>query len=100
MSRDISFGIALELTEVSAEAILNACDRKILLERAAGIASHGRVRADWPPFDVTDVAACVRAGGDIEAAGPLGLLVSNASHGLRKPVTDITDAQWQCLFDL
>jgi gluconate 5-dehydrogenase len=62
--------------------------------RTAGMQAEGLV------FDVTDEAAIVRAFTDLDARGiAVDILVNNAGIQLRKPMVDLTTAEWQRVID-
>jgi gluconate 5-dehydrogenase len=62
--------------------------------RAAGFTAEGAV------FDVTDEAAVLRTFADLDARGvAVDILVNNAGIQLRKPMVDLSTAEWQRVID-
>ena len=76
------------VNDLSAQACDAACERL----RAAGIQAQGA------PFDVADGEAVAPMLRELEAAGwAPDVLVSNAGNQNRKPVVEMTPAEWQAL---
>ena len=89
------YAIAQALGQAGAKVVVNdlsaqACDAACERLRAAGIQAQGA------PFDVADGEAVALR--ELEAAGwAPDVLVSNAGNQNRKPVVEMTPAEWQAL---
>lgn len=98
-SRGLGWAMAQTLAAAGATVVLNGRDPATLAPRRDALAAWG-FQADTAPFDVTDPAASVRAVADVAARhGRLDILVSNAGGSVRKPLIDMTDADWQSVID-
>ena len=96
-ARGLGYAIALALGRAGAKVVVNdlsaqACDAACERLNAAGIPARGA------PFDVADGEAVAAALRELEAAGwAPDVLVSNAGNQNRKPVVEMTPAEWQAL---
>ena len=98
-SRGLGRAMAEGLANAGAKIIVNGTDAARVAKavdemRTAGMQAEGLV------FDVTDEAAIVRAFADLDARGiAVDILVNNAGIQLRKPMVDLTTAEWQRVID-
>jgi gluconate 5-dehydrogenase len=98
-SRGLGRAMAEGLANAGAKVIVNGTDAARVAKavdemRTAGMQAEGLV------FDVTDEAAIVRAFTDLDARGiAVDILVNNAGIQLRKPMVDLTTAEWQRVID-
>jgi gluconate 5-dehydrogenase len=98
-SRGLGRAMAEGLANAGAKVIVNGTDAARVATtvdemRAAGMQVEGRA------FDITDEAAIVRAFEDFDARGvAIDILVNNAGIQLRKPMVDLTTAEWQRVID-
>jgi gluconate 5-dehydrogenase len=98
-SRGLGRAMAEGLANAGAKVIVNGTDAARVAKtvdemRAAGMQVEGRA------FDITDEAAIVRAFEDFDARGiAIDILVNNAGIQLRKPMVDLTTAEWQRVID-
>ncbi|AZS78497.1 SDR family oxidoreductase [Achromobacter spanius] len=96
-ARGLGYAIAEALGRAGARVVVNdlsqaACDTAVASLAAQGIAAHG------VPFDVADAGAVADAVAQLENAGlAIDVLVSNAGNQNRKPVVEMTPAEWQAL---
>lgn len=98
-SRGLGWAMAQSLAAAGATVVLNGRDPATLAPRRDALAAWG-FRADVAPFDVTDPSASTRAVADVAARqGRLDILVSNAGGSVRKPLTEMTDSEWQSVVD-
>ncbi len=92
--------IASALGHAGARVVVNGRDPGRCAETLAYLARLG-VDAATAPFDVTDETAVVDAGVALRAQGlDVDILVAVAGHQNRKPVTEMTLAEWQALMDV
>jgi gluconate 5-dehydrogenase len=98
-SRGLGRAMAEGLANAGAKVIVNGTDATRVAKtvdemRAAGMQVEGRA------FDITDEAAIVHAFEDFDARGvAIDILVNNAGIQLRKPMVDLTTAEWQRVID-
>ena len=98
-SRGLGRAMAEGLANAGAKIIVNGTDAARVAKavdemRTAGMQAEGLV------FDVTDEAAIMRAFADLDARGvAIDILVNNAGIQLRKPMVDLTTAEWQRVID-
>jgi gluconate 5-dehydrogenase len=98
-SRGLGRAMAEGLANAGAKVIVNGTDAARVATtvdemRAAGMQVEGRA------FDITDEAAIVLAFEDFDARGvAIDILVNNAGIQLRKPMVDLTTAEWQRVID-
>jgi gluconate 5-dehydrogenase len=98
-SRGLGRAIAQGLAEAGAAVILNGVDAGRLEAAAAGMRAAGHEVAE-AGFDVTDEAAVVDAFARFDADGrTIDILVNNAGIQLRKPMVELSVAEWQRVID-
>lgn len=98
-----SRGFGLEFAKLFAEAgatvILNGRHAETLTAAAAAVRQHGP--ADIAAFDVADIPAGEAAIAAIEKThGRLDILVNNAGINIRKPLAEVTLADWRAVLDV
>ncbi|OGA50269.1 MAG: short-chain dehydrogenase [Betaproteobacteria bacterium RIFCSPLOWO2_12_FULL_62_13] len=92
--------IARALGHAGARVVVNGRNPGRCAETLADLARLG-VDAATAPFDVTDETAVVEAEVALRAQGiNVDILVAVAGHQNRKPVTEMTLAEWQALMDV
>jgi NAD(P)-dependent dehydrogenase (short-subunit alcohol dehydrogenase family) len=94
--RGIGLAAAAALAEAGAAATLVSRTAKEIEEVAAAIRARGQ-QADALALDVTDVAA-VRAA--LERRPPYDVLVNNAGQTKPSPIVDVTEADFDRIFDV
>jgi gluconate 5-dehydrogenase len=93
-STGIGLAIARGFAEAGATIVLNARNAGRLKETAAMLSDLG-LKVHTRAFDVTDAPAVDAAVESIEhEVGPIHVLVNNAGMTRRKPLTEVTDAEW------
>ena len=98
-SRGLGRAMAEGLARAGASVIINgtradSVQAAVAEMRAAGYQAEGAV------FDVTDEVAIVRTFADLDARGvAVDILVNNAGIQLRKPMVDLSTAEWQRVMD-
>ena len=98
-SRGLGRAIAQGLAEAGAAVILNGVDAGRLETAAAEMRAAGHEVAE-AGFDVTDEAAVVDAFARFDADGrTVDILVNNAGIQLRKPMVELSVAEWQRVID-
>jgi gluconate 5-dehydrogenase len=98
-SRGLGRAIAQGLAEAGAAVILNGVDAGRLEAAAAEMRAAGHEAAE-AGFDVTDEAAVVDAFARFDADGrTVDILVNNAGIQLRKPMVELSVAEWQRVID-
>lgn len=98
-SRGLGQAMAQGLAEAGASIILNGVNAERLSVAAAALRGRGHTVHE-AAFDVTDEAAIVSAFERFDAAGiAVDILVNNAGIQLRKPMVDLTTAEWQRVID-
>ena len=96
-ARGLGYAIAAGLGRAGAHVVINdlsqaACDAACAQLAQAGITARSAV------FDVADGAAVAQAVAQLEADGvQIDVLVSNAGNQNRKPVVEMSPAEWQAL---
>jgi gluconate 5-dehydrogenase len=99
-SRGLGRAMAEGLANAGAKVIVNGTDPARVAKtvdemRAAGLQVEGRA------FDITDEAAIVRTFEDFDARGvAIDILVNNAGIQLRKPMVELSTAEWQRVIDV
>ncbi len=99
-SRGLGRAMAEGLANAGAKVIVNGTDAARVASaveemRAAGLQVEGRA------FDISDEAAIVRAFEDFDARGvAIDILVNNAGIQLRKPMVELSTAEWQRVIDV
>ncbi|RAH99926.1 gluconate 5-dehydrogenase [Acuticoccus sediminis] len=98
-SRGLGFAIAQGLAEAGAALILNGVNEERLKAAAESLSAKGfSVRA--LAFDVNDEAAVVAAFESLDAEGvAVDILVNNAGIQYRKPMVELSTADWQRVID-
>jgi gluconate 5-dehydrogenase len=98
-SRGLGRAIAQGLAEAGATVILNGVDAGRLEAAAAEMRAAGHEVAA-AGFDVTDETAVVDAFARFDAEGrTIDILVNNAGIQLRKPMVELSVAEWQRVID-
>jgi gluconate 5-dehydrogenase len=94
-SRGLGWAMAQALAGAGAELVLNGRDPATLEARADALREAGAT-CRILPFDVADGPAVTRAVASLER---LDILVSNAGIIARKPLLEMSDAEWQSVID-
>jgi len=98
-SRGLGLAFAEGLAEAGAALVVNGSNKERLAETAEGLRKKGYTVHE-APFDVTDEAAIVQAFERFDAAGiAIDILINNAGIQLRKPIVDLSRAEWQKVID-
>ncbi|HTM78691.1 MAG TPA: SDR family oxidoreductase [Devosia sp.] len=99
-SRGLGLAIATGLAEAGARIILNGTNAERVQATAAALRAKGFDVLE-APFDVTDEAAIQAsfAGFDAQQIA-VDILVNNAGIQLRKPMVELTTAEWQTVMDV
>lgn len=93
-SRGLGWAIAGGMAEAGGHVVLNGRDPGTLAPRRDALRTAG-FAASMQPFDVSDPHAVSAAIAEIvERHGRLDVLVSNAGFPFRKPLTEMTVADW------
>jgi gluconate 5-dehydrogenase len=98
-SRGLGNAIAEGLAAAGARVVLNGIDAARL--DAAAVALRGKgYQVEASAFDVADEAAVVHAFEQFDAAGiEIDILFNNAGIQLRKPLVDVSAAEWAKVID-
>lgn len=98
-SRGLGLAIATGLAEAGASLVLNGVDTRRLEATAEDLRAKGySVRT--AAFDVTDEAAVVDVFETFDRDGvAIDILVNNAGIQLRKPIVELSTAEWQRVMD-
>lgn len=99
-SRGLGRAMAEGLAAAGATIILNGTDKDRLSQAADAMtaAGHAVVAA---PFDITDEAAIIAAFEGFDAAGiAIDILVNNAGIQLRKPMVELSTAEWRTVLEV
>jgi gluconate 5-dehydrogenase len=98
-SRGLGHAIAVGLAQAGASIVLNGVNRDRLLAACSNIRQEGMsVRESC--FDVTDEASVVAAFEGFDREGvAIDILVNNAGIQLRKPMVELSTAEWQRVID-
>jgi gluconate 5-dehydrogenase len=98
-SRGLGKAIAQGLGEAGAALVINGVDAQRCEDTAAELRSKG-FKARALAFDVTDEASVVAAIEALDAEGvEVDILVNNAGIQLRKPLVELTSAEWHKVID-
>jgi len=90
--------IAEALLRSGARVWLAECDAEAGVESCTALAPLGPV--EFVPTDVADPAAVEALHAQVAAAGGLDLLVNNAAVMVRKPLAELSVAEWQRVLDV
>jgi gluconate 5-dehydrogenase len=94
-SQGIGYALAQGLGAAGASVVLNA-RRAPQLDEAVALLCKDGIAATGLVFDVTDHGQVEASIARIEAeVGPIDILVNNAGIQLRKPLVDISSAEWR-----
>lgn len=99
-SRGLGRAMAEGLAAAGATVVLNGTDKDRLSQAADAMtaAGHTVVAA---PFDITDEAAIIGAFQGFDAAGiAIDILVNNAGIQLRKPMVELSTAEWRTVLEV
>lgn len=98
-SRGLGHAIAEGLAQAGARLVLNGMDTGRLALAAAALRAKGH-QVEEAAFDVTDEAAVCAAFARLDEAGiKVDILVNNAGIQLRKPLVDLSLAEWSKVLD-
>jgi len=98
-SRGLGHAIAEGLAQAGARLVLNGVDADRLKSAAAALRGKG-FAVEEAPFDVTDEAGVCAAFERLDAAGiDVDILVNNAGIQLRKPLVELSVAEWNKVLD-
>jgi len=98
-SRGLGRAMAEGLGRAGAKVIINGTNATRVDEAVAEMRSQG-LAAEGAVFDVTDEAAITSAFATLDAAGvAIDILVNNAGIQLRKPMVELTTAEWHKVID-
>ncbi len=95
-SSGIGLGIAEAFGRAGARVTLVARGRPALVEAAARLAGHG-CEVDHHVADLADRDAVARLIADVDASGPVDILVNSAAVNPRPPLAELTLAQWDII---
>jgi gluconate 5-dehydrogenase len=99
-ARGLGFAIAEGLAAAGARVIVNGTTEAGVGKAVAALRDKGHA-AEGAAFDVTDEAAIAAAFARFDAAGTaIDILVNNAGIQLRKPMVELTTAEWQKVLDV
>jgi gluconate 5-dehydrogenase len=94
-SDGLGLAMARGLAEAGAAIVLNGRDERKLAKVAKSFETEGR-RTHAQAFDVADEASVLAAFEHFDAAGvAIDILVNNAGFQLRKPMLEVTTAEWR-----
>jgi gluconate 5-dehydrogenase len=98
-SRGLGFAIAEGMAAAGAHVVLNGVDTTQLANAAAALREKG-YEVSHAAFDVANEAAVVAAFTQLDAQKiAIDILVNNAGIQLRKPMIELTSAEWQKVID-
>ncbi len=98
-SRGLGLAIAEGLAQAGARLVLNGVDAARLQHSADALRAKGHA-VEAVAFDVTDEAAVCAAFEALDAAGiAVDILVNNAGIQLRKPMVELSGAEWKRVLD-
>ena len=99
-SRGIGAAIAIRLANAGADVAITARQLEALVATYQQIEATGQ-RALAVALEVTNLANIQEAVQTIEAGlGPIDILVNNAGINIPQPATEVTEAQWDQIFDV
>jgi len=98
-SRGLGHAMAEGLAQAGARLVLNGMDAGRLSRSAEALRAKGHA-IEEAAFDVTDEAGVVAAFERLDTAGiEVDILINNAGIQLRKPLVDLTVAEWSQVID-
>jgi gluconate 5-dehydrogenase len=98
-SRGLGFAIAEGMAAAGAHVVLNGVDTARLTNAAAALREKG-YDVSHSAFDVANEAAVVAAFAQLDTEKvAIDILVNNAGIQLRKPMIELTGAEWQKVID-
>ncbi|TWF54459.1 gluconate 5-dehydrogenase [Neorhizobium alkalisoli] len=98
-SRGLGRAIAKGLAEAGASIVVNGLDAEKCRQAALDMQAEG-ISARPAAFDVTDEASVTAAFQQLDDDGvEIDILVNNAGIQLRKPIVDVSAAEWQKVID-
>ncbi len=98
-SRGLGRALAEGLAAAGARVIVNGVDAARVTTAVSELAAAGHA-AEAAAFDVTDEAAVLRAFEGFDARGlAIDILVNNAGIQLRKPMLELSTAEWHKVLD-
>jgi gluconate 5-dehydrogenase len=98
-SRGLGRAMAEGLARAGAKVIINGTDAGRVDEAVAAMRAE-ELAAEGAAFDITDEAAITAAFARFDAEGTeIGVLVNNAGIQLRKPMVELTTAEWRKVID-
>ena len=99
-SRGIGAGVAAELARAGADVAISARSSNALRATCQKIEALGR-RAFPVELEVTKLSSIRHAVRSIEQDfGPITILVNNAGVNIPRPATEVTEEQWDRIFDI
>ncbi len=99
-ARGLGFAIAEGLAAAGARVIVNGTTEAGVGKAVAALRDKAHA-AEGSAFDVTDEAAIAAAFARFDAAGlAIDILVNNAGINLRKPMVEMSTADWQKVIDV
>jgi len=98
-SRGLGYAIATGFAEAGAALVLNGSDPDRLATAASALRDKG-YKVTEAAFDVTNESAVTNAFTTLDDAGlAIDILVNNAGIQLRKPLVELSVAEWQRVID-
>ncbi len=98
-SRGLGRAMAEGLARAGAKVIVNGTHAARVDEAVAAMREQG-LAAEGATFDITDEAAITAAFARFDAAGvAIDILINNAGIQLRKPMVELTTAEWRKVID-
>jgi gluconate 5-dehydrogenase len=98
-SRGLGRAMAEGLARAGAKVVVNGKDAARVDEAVAAMRVEG-LAVEGAAFDITDEAAIVASFARFDAEGTeIGILVNNAGIQLRKPMVELTTAEWRKVID-
>jgi gluconate 5-dehydrogenase len=98
-SRGLGNAIVEGFAAAGAALVMNGTDPRRVAQAASALRAKGYTVSE-APFDVTDEAAVTAAFAKLDADGiAVDILVNNAGIQLRKPMVELSVAEWQRVLD-